>query len=85
MTSNVKVSKFKVPGEGSSLAISIVTVVTLIVLWFLSIHSHFRRQRRSCCSKCRTLPCKRLRIFGLWIASTPCLCPFRFCLPLGVF
>jgi taurine transport system permease protein len=36
MTSNVKVSKFKVPGEGSSLAISIVTVVTLIVLWFLS-------------------------------------------------
>ena len=36
MTSNVKVSKFKVPGEGSSLAISIVTVATLIVLWFLS-------------------------------------------------
>ena len=34
--SYIKVSKFKVPGEGSSLVISIVTVVTLIVMWFLS-------------------------------------------------
>jgi len=30
----VKTSKFKVPGEGSSLTISIVTVAALIVLWF---------------------------------------------------
>jgi taurine transport system permease protein len=31
----LKTSRFKVPGEGSSLVISIVTVVGLIVLWFV--------------------------------------------------
>ena len=31
----LKTSKFKVPGEGSSVGISVVTVITLIVLWFL--------------------------------------------------
>ncbi|GAB2479959.1 MAG: ABC transporter permease subunit [Comamonas sp.] len=33
-TGPVKTSKFKVPGEGSSLTISIVTVSALIALWF---------------------------------------------------
>jgi taurine transport system permease protein len=32
----VRTSKFKVPGEGSSVGISVVTVVVLIVLWFLA-------------------------------------------------
>jgi taurine transport system permease protein len=31
----LKTSRFKVPGEGSSATISVVTVVTLFVLWFL--------------------------------------------------
>ena len=31
----LKTSRFKVPGEGSSVVISIVTVVVLFVLWFL--------------------------------------------------
>jgi taurine transport system permease protein len=31
----LKTSKFKVPGEGSSVTISVVTVITLIVIWFL--------------------------------------------------
>jgi taurine transport system permease protein len=31
----LKTSKFKVPGEGNSAAISVVTVLTLIALWFL--------------------------------------------------
>ncbi len=31
----LKTSRFKVPGEGSSVAISIVTVASLIVLWFV--------------------------------------------------
>jgi taurine transport system permease protein len=30
----LKTSRFKVPGEGSSVAISVVTVVVLLVLWF---------------------------------------------------
>jgi taurine transport system permease protein len=30
----IKTSKFRVPGEGSSLAISVATVIALIVLWF---------------------------------------------------
>jgi len=31
----LKTSRFKVPGEGSSVAISVATVITLAVLWFL--------------------------------------------------
>ena len=31
----LKTSAFKVPGEGSSFTISVVTVLTLIALWFL--------------------------------------------------
>ncbi len=31
----LKTSRFKVPGEGSSVAISVVTVVVLFVLWFV--------------------------------------------------
>ena len=31
----LKTSAFKVPGEGSSVAISIVTVVALVALWFI--------------------------------------------------
>jgi taurine transport system permease protein len=34
-TKTLKTSRFKVPGEGSSVAISVVTVVVLFVLWFL--------------------------------------------------
>ena len=30
----VKTSKFKVPGEGSSVVISVVTVIVLVVIWF---------------------------------------------------
>ena len=30
----LKTSRFKVPGEGSSVAISVVTVVLLVALWF---------------------------------------------------
>ena len=33
-TGTLKTSKFKVPGEGSSLIISIITVAALILLWF---------------------------------------------------
>jgi taurine transport system permease protein len=36
--SSVKTSKFKVPGEGSSLTISIATVIVLIALWFIATH-----------------------------------------------
>jgi taurine transport system permease protein len=32
----LKTSRFKVPGEGSSVAISVVTVVALFVLWFVA-------------------------------------------------
>ena len=32
--SAVKTSKFKVPGEGSSVVISVVTVIVLVVIWF---------------------------------------------------
>ncbi len=32
---SLKTSRFKVPGEGSSVAISVATVVALFVLWFL--------------------------------------------------
>jgi taurine transport system permease protein len=32
----LKTSKFKVPGEGSSVAISVVTVVVLLALWFVA-------------------------------------------------
>lgn len=35
----LKTSRFKVPGEGSSVAISIVTVIVLFVLWFLATNS----------------------------------------------
>mgnify|MGYP006900248314 FL=1 len=31
----LKTSAFKVPGEGSSFTISVVTVLTLLALWFL--------------------------------------------------
>ena len=31
----MKTSAFKVPGEGSSVTISVITVVTLMALWFL--------------------------------------------------
>jgi taurine transport system permease protein len=34
-TKTLKTSRFKVPGEGSSVAISVITVVALLVLWFL--------------------------------------------------
>lgn len=35
----LKTSRFKVPGEGSSVTISVVTVVVLLVLWFLATNS----------------------------------------------
>jgi taurine transport system permease protein len=34
-TKTLKTSRFKVPGEGSSVVISVITVVALLVLWFL--------------------------------------------------
>jgi taurine transport system permease protein len=34
----LKTSRFKVPGEGSSVAISVVTVVVLVLLWALVTH-----------------------------------------------
>ena len=36
----LKTSRFKVPGEGSSVTISVVTVVALLVLWFLVTNLH---------------------------------------------
>ena len=36
----LKTSRFKVPGEGSSAAISVATVVTLFVLWFAVTNLH---------------------------------------------
>ena len=35
----LKTSKFKVPGEGSSVGISVGTVLTLIALWFVSTNA----------------------------------------------
>lgn len=35
----LKTSRFKVPGEGSSVSISVTTVITLLVLWFLATNS----------------------------------------------
>lgn len=35
----VKTSRFKVPGEGSSVGISVVTVVALLVLWFVATNA----------------------------------------------
>jgi taurine transport system permease protein len=37
-TAPLKTSRFKVPGEGSSVAISVVTVVVLVLLWALVTH-----------------------------------------------
>ena len=41
----VKTSRFKTPGEGSSVGISIVTVIVLLALWFAAtnlVRSHGR-------------------------------------------
>ncbi len=38
-TAPLKTSRFKVPGEGSSLGISIATVVTLLVLWTVATNA----------------------------------------------